>query len=123
MRLRSIENSGRSVMDKAVPREIREPRRGSVTGSTPNRWADFARCMVNEGLKAFQSGTCLRAIKRPFTKRITTAGVVDSTPRKAVSDLLRFPSAIVAGGVNDFGVDRMVVRVPIGSGPDRSRER
>ena len=64
--------------------------------------------MVNEALKAFQSGTRLRAIKLPFTKQITTAGVVDSKPRKAVSDLLRFPAAIIAGGVNDFGVDRIV---------------
>src|SRR3954466_11125627 len=88
MRLRSIENSGRSVMDKIGPREFREPRRGSVTGSTPNRWADFARCMVNEALKAFPSGTCLRAIKLPFTKRITKASVHDSRPRKAVNDLL-----------------------------------
>jgi hypothetical protein len=52
--------------------------------------------MVNEALKPFQSGTCLRAIKLPFTKRITTAGVVDSRLRKAVSDLLRFRAAIVA---------------------------
>jgi hypothetical protein len=63
--------------------------------------------MVNEALKPFPSGTCLRAIKLPFTKRITTAGVVDSRLRKAVSDLLRFRAAIVARGVNDFGVDRI----------------
>src|SRR5690242_19010702 len=63
--------------------------------------------MVNEALKSFQSGTYLRAIKLPFTKRMTIAGVVDSRSRKAVSDLLRFPAAIVAGSVNDFGVDRI----------------
>ena len=63
--------------------------------------------MVNEALKPLQSGTCLRAIKLPFTKRMTIAGVVDSILRKAVSDLLRFPAAIVAGSVNDFGLDRI----------------
>jgi hypothetical protein len=71
--------------------------------------------MVNEALKCFESGTCLRAIKLPFTKRITIAGAVDSRPRKAVNDLLRFPAAIVAGGVNDFGVDR-IVRLGSGGG-------
>jgi hypothetical protein len=59
--------------------------------------------MVNEALNACHSGTCLRAIKPPFTKRISSLGVDDSNPRKAVSDLLRFLAAIVAGGVNDFG--------------------
>lgn len=62
----------------------------------------------------------MRAIKLPFTKRITTAGVVDSKPRKAVSDLLRFPAAIIADGVNDFGVDRIVSPGPRSDWADRS---
>src|SRR5262245_49270572 len=74
-----------------------------VADSTPNRSADFAGCMVNEALSASQSGTCLRAIKPPFTKRISTVGVDDSNPSQAVSDLLRFLAANVAGAVNDFG--------------------
>ena len=63
--------------------------------------------MVNGGLRLRQSDTGLPAIKLPFTKRMTIAGVVDSILRKAVSDLLRFPAAIVAGSVNDFGLDRI----------------
>jgi hypothetical protein len=47
----------------------------------------------------------LRAIKLPFTKRITVSEGDESEPRKAVSNLLSFLAAIVAGGVNELGVD------------------
>ena len=57
----------------------------------------------------------MRAIKLPFTKRITISGRNESEPRKVVSNLLRFLAAIVAGGVNEFGAD-VVARVPGWSG-------
>jgi hypothetical protein len=58
----------------------------------------------------------LRAIKLPFTKRITISGRDESEPRKAVSNLLSFLAAIIAGGVNDFGADVVVAWVPGWSG-------
>jgi hypothetical protein len=49
----------------------------------------------------------LRAIKLPFTKRITIPGRDESKPRKAVSNLLRFLAAIITGGVNELGANEL----------------
>jgi hypothetical protein len=42
-------------------------------------------------------------------------GVNESKLRKAVSDLLRFLAAIIAGGVNDFGADGWSLGFPKGA--------
>jgi hypothetical protein len=60
----------------------------------------------------------LRAIKPPFTKRITISGRDESEPRNGVSNLLSFLAAIIAGDVNDFGADVVIARGPGWSGLD-----
>ena len=61
----------------------------------------------------------MRAIKPPFTKRITISGRDESEPRNGVSNLLSFLAAIIAGDVNDFGADVVVARDPGWAGLNR----